>query len=61
MRDYEYLSSPVSPCTGSSLAEASNRKDGRLPLGSGVESREVPQTSTAEVCATIAPREAVVD
>jgi hypothetical protein len=31
---------------GSSLAEASNRQGGRLPLGSGLESKEVPQTST---------------
>ncbi len=41
---------------GSSLAEASNRRDGRRPLGSGLE--EVPQTSKAEVGATIAPRPA---
>jgi hypothetical protein len=38
---------------GSSFAKASNRKDRRLLLGSGRESKEVPQTSKAEVCATL--------
>jgi predicted nucleic acid-binding protein len=44
---------PVFGVRGSSLTKTTNRKDRRLPSGSRVEPREVPQTSTAEVCATL--------